>query len=245
MKLCSDFERRRAEFREKLGIGKDDTAVGIVARLTEIKNHKMFLRVAARYREKYGFETMSKTGIGKIRFLVIGDGQLRSEMENEALALGLENEVFFLGRRDDPDYFYPGLDIVSLTSLNEGTPLSLIEAMASRRACISTSVGGVVDILGEAAEPDYGTESEVNYRLCERGISAKSNDVEAFCDGLALLAQNKRLRNKLGERGREFIEQNYSKERLLKDIVNLYEEMLPSAKKRNVRPNEICKESLQ
>jgi len=74
---------------------------------------------------------------------------LRRQLENQVKELGLEADVTLAGNRTDPQNFYPALDIVALTSKNEGTPLTLIEAMANERAVIATAVGGVVDLLGE------------------------------------------------------------------------------------------------
>ena len=75
------------------------------------------------------------------------------------------------------------MDIVALTSLNEGTPLSLIEAMANEKPIISTSVGGVIDLLGEAVSENDG------FSVCERGIRTASDDAEGFCNGLIYLAK--------------------------------------------------------
>ena len=80
---------------------------------------------------------------------MLGDGSLRDRLEAQAQALGLAEDVIFAGSRRDPENFYAALDIVALTSLNEGTPLTLIEAMANARPVIATAVGGVVDLLGE------------------------------------------------------------------------------------------------
>ena len=203
-------EERRAAFRKELQAGADELLIGIVGRLTEIKNHRFFLEVVARTRQ------IIKS---KIRYLVIGDGALRHQLESRASELGLESDLFFLGTRNDPESFYPGLDIVALTSLNEGTPLSLIEAMANERASIATAVGGVVDLLGNPVAAGDG------YQVCERGIAVPGNDVESFALGLVRLIEDESLRRELGERGRDFVEQNYAKERLLRDIASLYQEL--------------------
>src|ERR1043166_7942070 len=79
---------------------------------------------------------------GDVRFIVIGDGALREALEQQQHELGLEKDVIFVGSRRDPEYFYPALDVVALTSRNEGTPLTLIEAMANARPVVATSVGG-------------------------------------------------------------------------------------------------------
>jgi len=84
-----------------------------------------------------------------LRFVIVGDGALRKALERQAQSLGVTADVIFTGTRRDLRDVYPALDIVALTSRNEGTPLTLIEAMANARPVISTAVGGVVDLLGE------------------------------------------------------------------------------------------------
>ena len=191
--VFSNYSSRRAQFREELGIAEDVVLVGIVGRLTEIKNHEMFLESVARVKRE------------QARFVIVGDGALRERLELKARSLGIEKDVIFAGSRKDPEYFYPALDIVALTSRNEGTPLTLIEAMANARPVIATLVGGVVDLLGD-----------------DRGIGVRPNDVDAFAAGLRTLIEDKSLRYRLGRSGFEFVVHNYSKERLLEDIKNLY-----------------------
>lgn len=195
--VFADHASRRARFRRELGIDDDTILVGIVGRLTEIKNHKMFLNSVAR------LKTMPKT-----RFVVIGDGSLRDSLEQQAKSLALQSSVIFAGGRKDPEYFYPALDIVALTSLNEGTPLTLIEAMANARPIVATSVGGVVDLLADG-----------------RGICVPSGDEEAFAAALRRLIADKQLREDLGARGLQFVERVYRKERLIEDIKGLYREL--------------------
>jgi len=197
LSVFADHASRRARFRDELGIDEETILVGIVGRLTEIKNHQMFLKCAARLKG------------GPMRFVIIGDGSLRPALEAQARSLGLESDVIFAGSRKDPEYFYPALDIVALTSLNEGTPLTLIEAMANARPIVATSVGGVVDLLG-----------------ADRGIAVPRGDEEAFAAALNTLAGDKQLRYEMGARGHEFVQRNYGKERLVEDIKHLYRELL-------------------
>ncbi|MGI8654619.1 MAG: glycosyltransferase [Pyrinomonadaceae bacterium] len=194
--------------------------IGIVGRLTEIKNHALFLRAAALYKRNYAGANKQQ----RVRFVIIGDGHLRTALQDLAASLGLCNDVIFTGTRHDPEDFYPALDIVALTSLNEGTPLTLIEAMANERACIATAVGGVVDIFGESV--DTLSDSKNGYVVCERGVKVGANDEQGFCAGLARLIEDEALRRKLGTCARRFAEQFYSKERLIADITKLYEELL-------------------
>ena len=148
---------------------------------------------------------------------------MRRRLEELARALGLGGDLTFLGKRDDPENFYPALDIVTLTSLNEGTPLTLIEAMANARAVIATAVGGVVDLLGGAVAP---REHDGGYIICEHGILVTLNSVEGFSRALSRLITDEALRREMGERGRRFVAQNFSKERLLADVTSLYRELI-------------------
>ncbi|HSQ24240.1 MAG TPA: glycosyltransferase [Pyrinomonadaceae bacterium] len=211
--IYADWKPRREAFRQKLNASSDEVLIGIVGRLTEIKNHKGFLDAAAQ---------LKKISKAKLRFVVIGDGGLRPQLESHVDRLGLRDDVLFLGSRTDPENFYPAMDIVALTSLNEGTPLSLIEAMANERPVIATAVGGVVDLLGQKLSSADG------YHICERGVSVEGKDAETFARGLARLIEDDALRREIATRGREFVEENYSKDRLLRDVSSLYKEIDPT-----------------
>jgi glycosyltransferase involved in cell wall biosynthesis len=213
--IFADHAKRRARFRQELYIHDDAILVGIVGRLTEIKNHQMFLNVVARLK---AIDPACRRQ-GDIRFIVIGDGSLRDTLELQKQELGLDADVIFVGGRKDPEYFYPALDVVALTSRNEGTPLTLIEAMANSRPVVATSVGGVVDLLGEVTE-------DGPYKVCRRGISVPAGDEEAFVAALSRIIRDRSLRQELGDRGLEFVEVNYSKERLFEDIKGLYGELM-------------------
>src|SRR5215213_1043337 len=204
--LFAEHASRRTKFRHELCIPDHTILIGIVGRLTEIKNHQMFLNVAARLKAI----DPACWRQGSVRFIIIGDGGLRERLEEQSAALGLEKDVIFVGGRKDPEYFYPALDVVALTSRNEGTPLTLIEAMANARPVVSTNVGGVVDLLGDVVE-------DGPYHVCRRGIAVPPGDEETFVAALSRIIRDRSLRQELGERGLEFVEVNYSKERLLED----------------------------
>jgi glycosyltransferase involved in cell wall biosynthesis len=221
---------RRETLRDELGAAEKDVLVGIVGRLTEIKNHKLFLEAAARYKQKSGART--KSG-GSVRFVIIGDGQLRAGLEDETRALGLEGDVLFLGTRTDPENFYPALDLVALSSLNEGTPLTLIEAMANARPFVATAVGGVVDLLGERAcegEAYWGLdETDKDFQIHEHGLAVRPNDAESFSRALEYIIEDEEKRRTMGALGQRFVEEHYSVKRLLADVHSLYEELLNPA----------------
>jgi glycosyltransferase involved in cell wall biosynthesis len=212
--IFNDPAARRSILRSELGAAEDEIIVGFVGRLTEIKNVGLLLRAAELYK-------LEKTGdTPRLKFVIIGDGHLRGELEREAEALGVSDLVTFLGNRDDADVFYAGLDIVALTSLNEGTPLSLIEAMAGARPVISTAVGGVIDLLGAATEEIDG------FRVCERGIQVEPGSPRSFYSALSYLAKNEKLREKLALTGQTFARTRYNKKRLVNDIKNLYRDLV-------------------
>lgn len=236
--VFAHWEERRDRFRHELNAGKDEILIGIVGRLTEIKNHRLFLEAIALLKQKF---TAAVEPSKRVRFVVIGDGHLRKELEEHASALGLHEDVVFAGTRKDPEFFYPALDIVALTSRNEGTPLTLIEAMLNARPVIATAVGGVIDLLGGVLE-----ESK-SFAICERGIRIAPDDAEGFAEGLRRLITDESLRLRLGERGRQFVEQNYAKERLLKDISELYRQLMlsPLRGRKGVRGEEGASEPHQ
>lgn len=191
----------KGRFRKTWGVSSDTLLVGIVGRLVPIKNHSFFLKAAKKIRE-------TAPGLN-VRFVVIGDGELKKPLIEMAGKMGLD-DIIFTGWIKELSEVYADLDVVALTSLNEGTPVSLIEAMASAKAVISTDVGGVKDIV----------------RPGETGILADNNDIDGFSASLLRLLKNGQEREAIGLRGREFVRVKYSKERLLKDIKSVYEECL-------------------
>ncbi len=225
----ADWQNRRRLFRDELGSRSDELLVGIVGRLTEIKNHEFFLRAVAVLKDRLADEKSRPESpggqparSGRVRFVLIGEGSLRDRLEAQARDLGLVDDVIFAGNRRDPENFYAALDIVALTSLNEGTPLTLIEAMANVRPVIATAVGGVVDLLGETIEE----HQDERYTIRRRGLSCQSNDAAAMAAGLFHLIENPELRTELGNRGLEFVTGNYSRDRLLDDVKALYKQLL-------------------
>ena len=214
----AEWQTRSRDFREELKLKPGDVLIGIVGRLTEVKNHQLFLEAAALWRK-----TFPKNPSGaSVWFAVIGDGHLKSALTEQARALGLSECVKFVGSRRDLDHIYPALDIVALTSRNEGTPLTLIEAMANARPVISTAVGGVVDLLGQP----LALQTDAPFVVRDRGVSVSSGDASEFAAGLDHLVTEAGLRREIGERGLQFVTTQYSKERLLEDIKVLYADLL-------------------
>jgi glycosyltransferase involved in cell wall biosynthesis len=202
-------EAARTEVRGEIGAADDEVVVGFVGRLTEIKNLSLLLEAATRLRDE-----------SHVKFVIVGDGNLRDALEQLAETLGLRSRFAFLGNRTDIARVYNGLDIVALTSLNEGTPLSLIEAMAAGKPVISTAVGGVPGLLGDVREVCSG------FAICERGSRVESFDPEDYARGLSNLIDGSEARTEMAARGSDFIRAKYGKERLIADIKDLYRELM-------------------
>jgi glycosyltransferase involved in cell wall biosynthesis len=199
-----DVDYLRGRLRREIGVGAGDVLVGVVGRLCEVKNHAMLI------------ESTAKLEIAGTALVIVGDGHLRAELESQARAAGLDGRVIFTGFRDDAASIYADFDLVALTSLNEGTPLTLIEAMGCGRAVASTEVGGVADLMGRRHETLDG------FTVWDHGVTAPSRDVEAFANGLRYLIERPRLRRDMGERGHAFVSSRLSKDRLVGDIEKLY-----------------------
>ncbi|HLJ55010.1 MAG TPA: glycosyltransferase, partial [Chthonomonadaceae bacterium] len=131
--------RFRGELRAELGLAPDALLLGIVARLVPIKRIDTFLAAVKQVRETYP----------NIHAAVVGDGELRSALEETARSLGVADAVHFTGFRTDLPRVYADLDLVVLSSVNEGLPVSIIEAMACGRVVVSTEVGGVPDLISD------------------------------------------------------------------------------------------------
>ena len=186
--------------------------IGIVGRLVPVKNHRMFLEAI---RDCFPRLRRGRNDIS-LKFKIIGDGELRDELERYAGKLSLGGDVEFVGWQKDLVKVYSELDIVCLTSLNEGTPVSLIEAMACARVVVATEVGGVPDLLGQVVEERDG------FSIRERGISALSKDAQGFARALAFILDNPGAGKSLAQAAREYVKTVFSKERLVRDMENMY-----------------------
>ena len=189
--------------------------IGIVGRLVPVKDHRLFLEAAA----------LLALNRPHLKFKVIGDGELKAGLIDRANELGIGERVEFLGWQRDLTAVYSGLDIVVLTSLNEGTPVSLIEAMACGRPVVATDVGGVPDLLDERGQRLFEKKSLSPFADLlggQRGILVSSRDPAAFSAALEFLLREKGIRERFASAGREFVKDNFSKERLIKDMEDLY-----------------------
>ena len=205
----------QGQFRHRLGIDDKTILIGIVGRFVPIKNHVMFLNAAQIF--------LKQNPEAKVKLIVVGDGELRTVLEKYCKDRGLSDHVKFRGWVIDVASVYADLDILALTSINEGTPVSVIEAMASSVPVIVTDVGGIKDLMGS---PD-GELTPKGFWTCERGILCHSNDAIGFAEGLKYLMENANDKNsKRTIKARDFVTQHYSHKRLLRDMESLYNDLL-------------------
>jgi glycosyltransferase involved in cell wall biosynthesis len=189
-------ERHQGHLKAELGVNGHHKLVGIVARLVPIKAHEVFLRAAARVREREP----------NALFLVIGDGERRDELEGMARELGLGGAVRFLGWRADMRRVYADLDVVALSSNNEGSPVALIEALAAARPVVSTDVGGVSGVV----------------RHAETGLLVRPRDPDAMADAIVSLLQAPERASAFGQAGRAAVYPRHAASRLVADVERLY-----------------------
>ena len=205
----------KGQFRRNFGIRDETLLIGIIGRLVPIKNHRMFFKAASLFLEQ-------NPGL-QVKFVVVGDGELRSQLEDYCQKLGLTSHVLFCGWIKSIPLVYADLDILALTSTNEGTPVSIIEAMASSVPVIATDAGGVHDLLG----PPDGVPSSDVFVVCERGILCRKNDAQGVAKGLKYLIDGEiQEKQKRLMRARSFVKERFSEERLLHDIESLYIELM-------------------
>jgi glycosyltransferase involved in cell wall biosynthesis len=194
-------EINRTSFREKHGLQADVVAIGIVGRLAPIKNHDLFVEA---------IDYVKSNTDKPIKAFVIGDGETREALEKKVNHLNLKNDFIFTSWEKKIETAYPGLDIVCLTSLNEGTPVSLIEAQAAGKPIVSTNVGGI----SNAVIPN------------QTAFISDVNNKELFKQNLLELVNNADRRKEMSLLGYEFVTAKYSYHRLVADTECLYRKLL-------------------
>jgi glycosyltransferase involved in cell wall biosynthesis len=205
---------KRGKFRNEINVDKNTKLIGIVGRLAPIKNHTMFFDSA-----KLLLDNCINL---PIKFVVVGDGELKEEIVNYCSKLKITEKVIFCGWVKDVASIYSDTDVLALTSLNEGTPVSIIEAMASSVPVISTKAGGVIDLIGKPISPSTSN----GFTLCDNGILCRINDSSGFASGIKYLIDHEAIRNKVTQSARAFVKKKYVKERLINDIETLYKDLL-------------------
>ena len=161
------------DLRRVLGLHEDDFVVGSVGRIAPIKGHEYLIQAAPSIVKK----------IPRAKFLIVGDGPMRYEMEALATQLGLDEQVFFLGMREDVPELLSIMDAFVLPSRNEGMGRALVEAMAMGLPCVATSVGGVPEVVTDG----------------ETGLLVPAEEPKALAEAITRLAKDAELSKRLAQ----------------------------------------------
>ncbi len=205
-KFQTNQEQKRKEFRTKYKIKDNELVISIIGRLAPIKNHELFFDA---------IENITKRSSKKIKAVIVGDGETRQYLESYLKNKNLvfctnadKNCVFdFIGWQKEVDLVLAGTDLVALSSKNEGTPVSLIEAQAAGKFIVTTNVGGVKDILHK----DCGFVSHTD---------------EEFKTLLLKAVEEFETLNKNAKAGIAFANERFSYKRLVNDMDILYKKLL-------------------
>jgi glycosyltransferase involved in cell wall biosynthesis len=193
----------RGESRRYLGIPGDRFAVGWIGRMTAVKRTDDVL---------VAFKRLRDGGVDAV-LCMVGDGPDRLQLERRAHELGVIRDTVFLGYQEDVAPLYAAFDALVLPSGNEGTPVSVIEALAAELPVVATRVGGVPDVVRDG----------------EDGFLVEAGATDDLADRLAQLARDPALRARMGKRGRERVLPRYAVDRLVDDVDELYRSLLSAA----------------
>ena len=193
-------DSERAAVRDEIGIAAGDLTLVQVARLDYLKDHATAIRTVERVVGE----------CARARLLLVGDGSERGAIEDLVRQRNLGEHVRLLGQRRDVPRLLAASDIVLLTSISEGIPLTLIEAMAAGRAVVSTRVGGVAEVVADG----------------ETGLLAASGDAAALADHILRLAADPWRQEEMGRLGRERSESLFSERQMHDRYRKCYDEML-------------------
>ncbi len=195
-----DCTVHRGDFRRELGLKNGARLVGMVGRIFPIKNHRLFIDAAARVVAQEP----------AARFVIVGDGVLRSATEERVRELGLADLVIFTGWRRDLPSIYADLDVLVVSSDNEGTPVSVIEAMASGRPVVGTRVGGLPDLISDG----------------QNGYLVAPRDADGLAAAVLRLLHDPDTSLRMGRAGQDGARQRFTIDRLITDMESLYQRLL-------------------
>jgi glycosyltransferase involved in cell wall biosynthesis len=193
----------RRETRRVLGIGPDRFAVGWIGRMTGVKRTDDVL---------LAFRALRERGVDAC-LCMVGDGPDRDHVERRAHELGVMRDTLFLGYQESVARFLSAFDAFVLPSVNEGTPVTAIEALASGRPVVATRVGGVPDVVRDGVD----------------GFLVEAGAIDDLADRLARLAADPDLRERMGAAGRERVVSRYAVDRLVDDVDRLYRSLLEAS----------------
>jgi glycosyltransferase involved in cell wall biosynthesis len=197
-KFCGP--KRREELRAEFDVDESTIVFGNIGRLHVQKGHEYLLQA---------FNSVARL-YPKTALWLIGDGELRGELTRLTKAFGLTNKVRFLGDRLDIPDLLAAIDVFVLPSLWEGQPISLIEAMISRKPVIASSVDGVADILTEGVN----------------GLLVPPKDSQALADVMGKLIEDSALRSDLAEHAHKTVADGYTATSMAAKVGEIYQDIV-------------------
>ena len=204
-RLAEPVPELRAEARRELGVAEDDVLVAFVGRFAPIKRLGLLIEALA----------VARASEPRLRLAVVGDGDERAGLERRAGQLGVAADVRFLGYRRELRPVFAAADLAVLSSDNEGTPVSLIEAAAAGLPAVATDVGGVGEVVSH-----------------DTGILVPPNDPQALANAILTMATDPTRRQKAGQEARRRALDRYSAARLISDVDSLYQELMEARRAR-------------
>ncbi|MBQ4517234.1 MAG: glycosyltransferase [Clostridia bacterium] len=186
--------------REAYHIQEDDTVFGVFARLEPVKGHKYFIKAARQYLKEES----------KAKFLIVGNGSLESVLKEQVARYGLEEHVIFTGFVPDTAPLLNITDITVISSESEAMSLAILEAMSLGKPSIATAVGGNTELI----------ENDIS------GLLTGYADSASLASAMLRLANNPTLSQKLGQCAKEQYERNFTVERMVSRLEELYREVL-------------------
>ena len=196
----SDQKAAGLAFRDEFQIRADVPLIGIIGRLQPQKDHVNFLKAAVQIRQE----------LPDARFLIVGDGPLRDDLESQAQTLGLGSAVIFCGIRHDIPAVLSALSVLVIASRWEGLPVTLLEGLAARRPVVSTSVGGVPNVVIDG----------------ESALLVPPENSDSLAKACLKILQNPALAQQLAEHGFECVKNQFSLDAMIGKTLKLYEELL-------------------
>jgi glycosyltransferase involved in cell wall biosynthesis len=191
-----EFAVKEKNIKEELGIPSDNSIVTMVSCLKPQKRPQDFIRIASLVAKE----------LSKVKFLLVGDGILRSTVEDLIDKFKLQQKVILLGWRKDIPRILSVTDVLVLTSLWEGLPIAVLEAMVSSKPVIATDTGGVSEVIRDA----------------DTGFLAKPGDVNAMSEKLIILLRDGRLRQIIGQRAKDSLGLDFSVDNMLNNTQRIY-----------------------
>ena len=196
-------ESERSRIRELYKIEKDEVAVAIIGRLAPVKDHTFFLDMME--------DVLSRTSM-KVKCFIVGDGSEREYIEERVKEINVKfkDAITMTSWVKDVASFNAGMDVICLTSKNEGTPVSLIEAQASGVPVVTTDVGGVRDVVLDG----------------ETGFVVEAKNKSEFSKKLLELVEDEKKREKMSQNGWSHVEEKFHYTTLVENMTNLYRELI-------------------